>query len=99
MVKSLVATTRRYVMCPPTYFDVTYSVNVWMDPARPTDTPLAIEQWKTLRLSLLKLGHTVEEIDPLRGQPDMVFTANAAVVMGKGRWAPYFPTDFGTQRQ
>jgi N-dimethylarginine dimethylaminohydrolase len=74
---------RRYLMCRPTYFDVTYSVNVWMEPQNPTDTSLAIQQWHALRSGLIDLGHAVELIDPLPGQPDMVFTANAAFVVGQ----------------
>ncbi len=38
------ARARHYLMCRPTYFDVVYSINPWMDPAKPVDTPLAIAQ-------------------------------------------------------
>lgn len=69
-------------MCPPTYFDVVYSVNPWMDPSRSTDCVLARAQWKKLYDRLCSLGHRVHLIDPLPGQPDMVFTANAAIVVG-----------------
>jgi N-dimethylarginine dimethylaminohydrolase len=52
-----------------------------MDPAAPYDTPLAIAQWSELRRIFLDLGHTVEEIDPVPGLPDMVFAANGATVV------------------
>ena len=32
-----VATPRRYLMCRPTYFDVVYTINPWMDPAIPVN--------------------------------------------------------------
>ncbi len=30
---------RRYLMCRPEHFTVSYSINPWMEPSRPTDTP------------------------------------------------------------
>lgn len=42
------ACPRRYLMCRPTYFEVTYSINPWMDPAKPVDTDLAVAQWERL---------------------------------------------------
>jgi N-dimethylarginine dimethylaminohydrolase len=68
-------------MCRPTYFDVVYSINPWMDPRKPVDTALAVAQWERLRQVYLDLGHTVELIDPVRGLPDMVFAANGATVV------------------
>ncbi|MEV4340395.1 dimethylargininase [Streptomyces sp. NPDC049590] len=75
------ATRRRYLMCRPTYFDVTYSINVWMDPARPTSAALGQEQWKRLHDTFITLGHDVELIDPQPGLPDMVFSANGAMAV------------------
>lgn len=73
---------KRFAMCPPTYFDVTYSINPWMDPDTPTDRDLAGAQWQALYSRLVSAGHRVDLVDPLPGQPDMVFIANAAVVLG-----------------
>ncbi|GAA2463904.1 dimethylargininase [Winogradskya humida] len=78
----MIARTRRFLLCPPTYFDVTYSINPWMEPAKPTDGALALAQWERLRSLLIGLGHTAELIDPLPGLPDMVFAANGATVVG-----------------
>lgn len=75
------ARPRRFLMCPPTYFDVTYSINPWMEPDKPTSTDLAVVQWERLRARFLELGHQVEEIDPIPGLPDMVFAANGATVI------------------
>ncbi|MFJ3835924.1 dimethylargininase [Streptomyces sp. NPDC054904] len=75
------ARPRHYLMCRPTYFDVVYSINPWMDPKKPVDTRLAIAQWEQLREVYLSLGHTVDTIEPLPGLPDMVFAANGATVI------------------
>ena len=72
---------RRYLMCRPTHFAVTYRINPWMDPTAPYDNALAISQWENLRQTFLDLGHTVEEIEPLPGLPDMVFAANGGTVV------------------
>jgi N-dimethylarginine dimethylaminohydrolase len=77
-----VARSRRFLMCPPTHFDVSYSINPWMEPDKPTDTNLAVLQWERLRNLLLGLGHLVDLVDPVAGLPDMVFAANAATVVG-----------------
>ncbi|MER8047093.1 dimethylargininase [Streptomyces sp. NPDC094032] len=75
------ASPRRYLMCPPTHFKVTYSINPWMDPTKPVDLPLALAQWEDLRDRYRALGHTVELLDPSPGLPDMVFAANGATVV------------------
>lgn len=73
--------TRRYLMCPPRFFAVEYSINPWMDPAQPGDPGRALAQWTELRDTYRRLGHTVEEIEPQRGLPDMVFAANSGTVV------------------
>jgi N-dimethylarginine dimethylaminohydrolase len=52
-----------------------------MDPAKPVDTDLAVEQWDSLRQAYLEHGHTVDLIEPVEGLPDMVFAANGATVV------------------
>lgn len=73
--------SRRYLMCPPTFFDVTYSINPWMEPSKPIDVDLAMTQWGNLRDIYREFGHKVEFIDPIAGLPDMVFSANGATVV------------------
>ena len=77
-----VATPRRYLMCPPDHFAVTYAINPWMDPETPVDASLAARQWEDLRDAYLDLGHQVETIKPVEGLPDMVFAANGGTVIG-----------------
>ncbi len=73
---------RTYLMCPPEYFTVEYAINPWMNPDQPPDTVLAMRQWRRLRETFIRLGHTVRTIDPRPGLPDMVFAANGATVIG-----------------
>jgi N-dimethylarginine dimethylaminohydrolase len=75
-------TPRRYLMCPPEHFAVTYKINPWMRPGEPTDAATAMRQWARLRQVYLDLGHDVRTIEPLPGLPDMVFAANGATVVG-----------------
>jgi N-dimethylarginine dimethylaminohydrolase len=72
---------RHYLMCPPTYFDVTYAINPWMDPRKPVDAGLALAQWERLVELYLEHGHRVSLIEPVEGLPDMVFAANGATVV------------------
>ncbi|WP_405573453.1 dimethylargininase [Streptomyces phaeochromogenes] len=76
------ARTRHYLMCEPTFFNVSYSINPWMHPSRPTSTERGLAQWKTLHDLLDELGHTVELVEPVAGLPDMVYSANGATVIG-----------------
>ncbi|MFB9235380.1 dimethylargininase [Plantactinospora siamensis] len=72
---------RHFLMCRPTHFAVEYAINPWMHPEQPVDPQRAVAQWDTLRRTYLDLGHTVDEIEPLPGLPDMVFAANGATVV------------------
>ncbi len=68
-------------MCPPTWFDVTYTINPWMDPTVPVDRSLALAQWITLVDAYRAAGHRVDLLEAVRGLPDMVFAANGATVV------------------
>lgn len=68
-------------MCSPRYFTVEYSINPWMDPTQPVSTERALAQWTELKDTYLRLGHTVELIEPQPGLPDMVFAANSGTVV------------------
>lgn len=72
---------RHYLMCPPTYFAVSYSINPWMDPDAPVDRLLALGQWTALVETYRAAGHRVELLDPIPGLPDMVYAANGALMV------------------
>jgi N-dimethylarginine dimethylaminohydrolase len=81
------AKLRHYLMCPPTYFDVVYSINPWMDPGGHVDRALAVRQWSGLVDAYRSTGHRVDLLEPVPELPDMVFAANGATVVD-GRALP-----------
>ncbi|HUK58228.1 MAG TPA: arginine deiminase-related protein [Stellaceae bacterium] len=76
----------RILMCRPSHFGVTYAINPWMDPkswaseAKSLATE-ARREWRALHARLMELGAEIALVPPEAGLPDLVFTANAAVVM------------------
>jgi N-dimethylarginine dimethylaminohydrolase len=78
----------RFLMCRPQHFAVTYSINPWMDPGAWAESgevlhARAARQWTGLHRTLLARGATIETVEPQPGLPDLVFTANAAVVLDR----------------
>jgi len=77
----------RFLMCRPEHFAVSYAINPWMDPASWARDECAhfaaVREWRALHATLLRLGATVELVPPAPGVPDLVFTANAGVVLNR----------------
>lgn len=71
----------RVLMCPPTFFTVAYEINPWMSLDEPVDAGRACRQWRDLVALYDDLGVAVELVEPEPDLPDMVFAANAAVVV------------------
>src|SRR5262245_4893025 len=76
----------RFLMCPPEHFAVTYSINPWMDPGEWARDDRALvsqshREWAALRRALEAAGALIETMPAARGLPDLVFTANAAVLL------------------
>ncbi|MFN2465617.1 MAG: dimethylarginine dimethylaminohydrolase family protein [Candidatus Dormibacteria bacterium] len=67
-------------MCRPQHFGVEYEINPWMHVEQGVDREKAGSQWQALFRAYQELGQAVELVDPVPGLPDMVFTANAALV-------------------
>ncbi len=71
----------RFLMCAPDHYDVDYVINPWMEGnVHRSSKALASQQWTGLR-EVLAARAQVELIEPQPGLPDLVFTANAAVVV------------------
>jgi lysine-ketoglutarate reductase/saccharopine dehydrogenase-like protein (TIGR00300 family) len=69
-------------MCAPSHYDVDYVINPWMEGnLHRSSKALALDQWQRL-CGLLQQRGRVELLEPQPGLPDLVFTANAAVVVG-----------------
>ncbi len=71
----------RILMCPPDYYGIEYEINPWMSRARGSDRPRAVAQWNGLVTILRGLGVQVDVLTPHEGLPDLVFTANAGLVI------------------
>jgi N-dimethylarginine dimethylaminohydrolase len=79
-------TQPRFLMCNPQHFTVSYSINPWMDPHAWAKADRSLHnavqgQWASFRKALLNEGAAIELLEPRPGLPDLVFTANAAVVL------------------
>lgn len=69
-------------MCPPDHYDVDYVINPWMEGnIHKSSRDRAVEQWQGLH-HILKEHAIVDLVTPEKGWPDMVFTANAGLVLG-----------------
>lgn len=72
----------RFLMCPPTHFEVAYVINPWMEgQVDNVHRSQAREQWDVLHDALSACAD-VELVEAGQGLPDMPFTANAGVVLG-----------------
>jgi N-dimethylarginine dimethylaminohydrolase len=67
-------------MCSPDYFGIEYEINPWMKRERQADQALAQEQWQALHAILSGVGAQISLVEPIPGLPDLVFTANAAML-------------------
>jgi N-dimethylarginine dimethylaminohydrolase len=75
------AQNRRYLMCEPSFFDVSYVINPWMEGnINATSAPRAADQWHKVYETLTDVAD-VELVGSRPGLPDMPFTANAGVVL------------------
>jgi N-dimethylarginine dimethylaminohydrolase len=79
-------TKARFLMCAPDHFGVAYKINPWMDPNSwgRSDRALAAAsraEWAAFHHALVELGAEISLVPPALGVPDLVFTANAAVVL------------------
>jgi N-dimethylarginine dimethylaminohydrolase len=76
----------RFLMCRPQYYAVSYSINPWMDPQDWANAErdlwgLADRQWTAFHDALSGKGAAIDFVDPQPDLPDLVFTANAAIVL------------------
>ncbi len=72
----------RILMCAPHHYEVDYVINPWMEGnIHRSSRDLAEAQWDLL-YQVLKTHATVDLVEPQQGWPDMVFAANAGLVLG-----------------
>ena len=74
---------QKILMCAPDHFGVNYVINPWMLGNRGRiNHALAVRQWNNLRDAVAAHAE-ITLIEPQPNLPDMVFTANAGMVLGK----------------
>lgn len=76
----------RFLMCRPEHFAVSYTINPWMDPKswERDNQELAAasrKEWERLYRAMSELGAEIELVPSEPDLPDLVFTANSAVVL------------------
>lgn len=76
----------QFLMTDASCYDVCYQINPWMQPTTWRQDPAAALRRaqagsSALKAALLAAGAEVETIEGVRGLPDLVFPANAAVVL------------------
>lgn len=73
----------RFLMCAPDHYDVDYVINPWMEGnIHKSSRDRAVEQWNKL-YNAIKNHAIVDLVTPEKGWPDMVFSANAGLVLGE----------------
>ena len=81
---------RELLLCPPDFYGIEYEINPWMSRARGAEADVAKKQWAGLHATLSKLKCKIELIAPQPKLPDMVFTANAGLTIGR----QFIPSNF-----
>lgn len=72
----------RFLMCPPHHYNVDYVINPWMEGnVSKSSRDRAAEQWQQL-YQIIAERTDVDLVKPQPGWPDMVFTANAGLILG-----------------
>jgi N-dimethylarginine dimethylaminohydrolase len=72
---------RKLLLCPPDFYGIEYEINPWMHRSQNADAELARAQWQGLRDKLERLGGEIALVPPQPKLPDMVFTANAGLLV------------------
>jgi N-dimethylarginine dimethylaminohydrolase len=71
----------KVLLCPPDYFDIEYEINAWMHENNQVDTELARHEWQSLvEIYSKKLNWDVSLVEPVKGQPDMVFATDCCLI-------------------
>ncbi len=72
----------RFLLCAPDHYDVDYVINPWMEGnIHKSSRDRSVEQWHKLH-EIIKEHAIVDLVPPQKGWPDMVFTANAGLILG-----------------
>jgi N-dimethylarginine dimethylaminohydrolase len=73
-----------FLMCRPEFYGIHYQINPWMNIHNGSDKDKAVSQWNALESKIKELGSNVLLAKSKENLPDMVFTANAGLVLKNG---------------
>lgn len=63
----------KFLMCPPDFYSIEYSINPWMHPGKDQVSSEKTTQWQVLFDTFKKIGVEVELVQPQSGLPDMTY--------------------------
>lgn len=71
------------LLCSPDYYGIHYEINPWMNLNVGVNHQEAVLQWRALRDTLQTLQVDLHYLTPVKGLPDLVFTANGGLWLGE----------------
>lgn len=77
-------------MSKPDNYKIAYEINPWMNIESKVNHRNAFDQWEHLTQCIKECSIQVELIDSVEGLPDMVFTANAALIINNTAYLSNF---------
>ena len=86
---------RELLLCAPDHYGIEYEINPWMSRSRAAEIPIAKAQWQGLYSKLTELGAKIHLVPGQPRLPDMVFTANAGLTVGRR----FIPSNFRHQER
>ena len=81
---------RELLLCPPDHYGIEYEINPWMSRARGAETESPRRNGRACTTSCPSLDCKIHLVPPQPKLPDMVFTANAGLTVGR----KFIPSNF-----
>lgn len=67
---------KKILLCPPTFFNIEYEINPWMDIESEIDRDKVLQEYDELKATYAKLGVEYFEMQPNHELPDQVYTTD-----------------------
>ena len=74
---------KQILLCPPTYYDIEYSINPWMHIEDKVDRKEVLKEYRQLKKLYDKFDLPYDELTPTKGLPDQVYTTDTGIPVGK----------------
>lgn len=73
----------KFLMCSPEHYSISYEINPWMSVKNQSNKNKSVKQWQNLVDLIKELGGEIELMSGVDSLPDIVFTANAGIIIDK----------------